>query len=140
MKSNVVIFAILTVYFLLLASVYLAWNLIVHGYVEWAGTLAIYLSAGLTAFISVFLGLTLRKQGGVLVEDRLDADIDDGDPEIGHFSPWSWWPMFLAFAIAVTVLGLCIGFNFWLTFLGAPLVLVGVIGWVYEYYRGNFAR
>ena len=140
MKSNVVIFGVLSVYFLLVGTMYTVWNLLAHGYMEWAGTLVIYLSGGLAAFIAVYLWLVKRKQGGVLVEDRLDADIDDGDPELGEFSPWSWWPMFLAFAIAVVVLGLCIGFNFWMTFLGLPLVLIGVVGWVYEYYRGNFAR
>jgi hypothetical protein len=76
----------------------------------------------------------------VLIEDREDSDIDDGDPELGEFSPWSWWPIFLAFGASVVVLGLCVGFNFWLSFIALPLVLVGVVGWVYEYYRGNFAR
>jgi len=140
MKSNVVIFTILTVYFVVVAAIYTVWNVMIHGRLEWAGSLAILLSGGLTGFIAAYLALSNKKQGGVLAEDRLDADIDDGDPEIGEFSPWSWWPLFLAFAIAVVVLGLCIGFNFWLTFLGLPLVLVGVVGWVYEYYRGNFAR
>lgn len=140
MKSNVVIFTILTVYFVVVAAIYTVWNVMIHGRLEWAGSLAILLSGGLTGFIAAYLALSNKKQGGVLAEDRLDADIDDGDPEIGEFSPWSWWPLFLAFAISVVVLGLCIGFNFWLTFLGLPLVLVGVVGWVYEYYRGNFAR
>ena len=76
----------------------------------------------------------------MLVEDIDDSDIDDGDPELGEFSPWSWWPIVLAFALALFILGLCIGFNFWLTFLSAPIVLVAVVGWVYEYYRGHFAR
>ena len=140
MKSNIVIFTILTVYFFLIASVYTVWNLLQHGRVEWAGSLAILLSGGLTAFIAAYLALVKRKQGGELHEDRLDADIDDGDPELGEFSPWSWWPMMLAFSIALVVLGLCIGGDFWLTFISAPLVLIGVVGWVYEYYRGNFAR
>jgi hypothetical protein len=140
MKSNVVIFSILTAYFVIVASVYTVWNLIVHGRLEWSGTLTILLSGALTGFIAAYLALAQKKQGGVLVEDLPNSDIDDGDPEMGEFSPWSWWPMFLAFAIAVVVLGLCIGFNFWLTFLGLPLVLVGVVGWVYEYYRGHFAR
>jgi len=140
MKSNVVVFSILTAYFVIVASVYTVWNLIEHGRLEWAGSLAILLSGALTGFIAAYLALVQKKQGGVLVEDQLDSDIDDGDPEMGEFSPWSWWPMFLAFAIAVVVLGLSIGFNFWLTFLGLPLVLVGVVGWVYEYYRGYFAR
>lgn len=140
MKSNVVIFSILTAYFVIVASVYTVWNLIVHGRLEWSGTLTILLSGALTGFIAAYLALAQKKQGGVLVEDLPNSDIDDGDPEMGEFSPWSWWPMFLAFAIAVVVLGLSIGFNFWLTFLGLPLVLVGVVGWVYEYYRGHFAR
>ncbi len=140
MKSNVVIFGILTVYFVIVGTLYTVWNLLTHGYLEWAGTLVIYLSGGLTAFIAVYLWLVKKKQGGVLIEDQLEADIDDGDPEIGEFSPWSWWPMLLAFALALLVLGLCIGFNFWLSFLSLPLVLVGVVGWVYEYYRGHFAR
>ena len=140
MKSNIVLFAVLTAYFVIVATVYTIWNLIVHGRLEWAGSIAILLSGGLAAFISIYLWLVKRKQGGVLVEDRLDSDIDDGDPEVGEFSPWSWWPMVLAFAIALVVLGICIGFNFWLTFISLPLVLIAVVGWVYEYYRGHFAR
>ncbi|WP_125100721.1 cytochrome c oxidase subunit 4 [Leucobacter chromiireducens] len=140
MKSNIAIFWLLTVYFTLLATVYTVWNLIEHQAVEWAGSTTILLSAGLTAFIAVYLMLVQKKQGGVLVEDRLDADIDDGDPELGEFSPWSWWPLFLALACSLVVLGLCIGFNFWLSFFTLPLVLVAIVGWVYEYYRGNFAR
>lgn len=140
MKSNVVIFGILTAYFVIVGGAYIAWNLITHGYIEWVGAVVILLSGGLTAFIAVYLWLVQKKQGGVLVEDIDDSDIDDGDPELGEFSPWSWWPIVLAFALALFVLGLCIGFNFWLTFLSAPIVLVAVVGWVYEYYRGHFAR
>lgn len=140
MKSNVVIFSILTVYFLLVGTIYTVWNVLVHGYIEWAGSLVILLSGGLVGFIAVYLYLVQKKQGGVLIEDREDSDIDDGDPEIGEFSPWSWWPIVLAFSIALVVLGLCIGFNFWLSFLAVPLVLFAMVGWVYEYYRGYFAR
>lgn len=140
MKSNVVIFGILTAYFVIVGGAYIAWNLITHGYLEWVGAVVILLSGGLTAFIAVYLWLVQKKQGGVLVEDIDDSDIDDGDPELGEFSPWSWWPIVLAFALALFILGLCIGFNFWLTFLSAPIVLVAVVGWVYEYYRGHFAR
>ena len=140
MKSNVVMFTVLSVYFFVVATVYTLWFFGRYGYIEWAGSIAILLSGGLTTFIATFLSMSLKKQGGVLVEDRLDADIDDGDPEIGEFSPWSWWPMMLAFAIGVVVVGLCVGGNYWLLFLGLPFVIVGVIGWIYEYYRGNFAR
>ena len=134
------IFGILTAYFLVVGLVYTFWNLLVHGYLEWAGSVVILLSGGLSAMIAVYLWLTQKKQGGLLIEDREDSDIDDGNPEIGDFSPWSWWPLMLGLSLSLVVLGLCIGFNFWLTFLAAPLVLVAVVGWVFEYYRGHFAR
>ncbi|UOQ58462.1 cytochrome c oxidase subunit 4 [Leucobacter allii] len=140
MKSNIVIFWILTAYLLVVAGVYALWNHLLNNAFDWPVTLLIAISAGLTAFIAIYLMLVQKKQGGVLVEDRDDSDIDDGDPELGEFSPWSWWPILLAFGASLTVLGFCIGFHFWLTFLTAPLVLIGVVGWVYEYYRGNFAR
>ncbi|WEK62914.1 MAG: cytochrome c oxidase subunit 4 [Candidatus Microbacterium colombiense] len=35
--------------------------------------------------------------------------MDDGDPELGEFSPWSWWPIVLAGSAAVFVVGLAVG-------------------------------
>ena len=140
MKSNIAIFWLLTAYFVLLATVYTIWNFVAHDRMEWAGSTAILLAGGLTGFIAFYLGLVQRKQGGLLIEDNELGDIDDGDPELGEFSPWSWWPIFLAFSASIVILGLCVGFNFWLSFLTVPLVAVGIVGWVYEYYRGHFAR
>ncbi|XPP25831.1 MAG: cytochrome c oxidase subunit 4 [Leucobacter sp.] len=140
MKSSIVLFWILFAYFVIVATIYTVWNLLVHGYVEWAGSVAILLCAGLTGFIGSYLVLVRKKQGGELVEDLPDSDIDDGDPEQGEFSPWSWWPIILAFGAALFVLGLSIGGDFWLAFLSLPLIPVAVVGWIYEYYRGNFAR
>lgn len=140
MKSNIVIFWILTAYFLIVAAVYTFWSIAAIGHIEWAGTLVILLSGGLTGFIAGFLTLAHRKQGGTLVEDLPDSDIDDGDPDIGEFSPWSWWPIVLAFGAGLFVIGLSIGNNFWLAFLALPLVPIAVVGWIYEYYRGHFAR
>lgn len=140
MKSNAVIFTIVGIYFFVIGVVYTVWNLLTHGYLEWAGTVALYLAAALGLFIGFYLFLVQKKLGAPLIEDLPDSDVDDGDPEIGEFSPWSWWPMVLAFACGLVVLGLSIGFTFWLTFLALPLVIVGVVGWIYEYYRGHFAR
>lgn len=141
MKSNIVIFWILTAYMVLLAAVYAVWNHLAGNAFQWPVFTPILLSGALTAFIAFYLGLAKRKQGGQLVEDMEHADIDDGDPEQGEFSPWSWWPLVLAFACSVVVLGLCMSWGFfWLSFFTAPLVLVAVVGWVYEYYRGYFAR
>jgi len=138
MRTNVGLFWLLAAFFLVGEIAYVVWSIIETGGVEWVGAVAILLSAALAAFIAFYLGLVMKSQGGVLPEDRDDADIDDGDPEVGHFSPWSWWPVFLGGALALCFLGLAVGV--WITFIGVPLVAVALVGWVYEYYRGNFAR
>ena len=96
------------------------------------------LAAVLSGFIAFYVGRVRAAQGGELPEDRLDANIDDGDAELGFFSPWSWWPIVLAGAAALTFLGLAVGT--WISFIGVPLGVIALVGWVYEYYRGNFAR
>lgn len=138
MKTNINLFWVLAAFFTLLASVYVVWEIIAVGRVEWVGAVAIGLCAVLSLFIGFYLRLVYRNQGGDLAEDRLDADIDDGDAEQGHFSPWSWWPVALAGAAALAFLGLSI--SFWIVAYAVPLVLVALVGWVYEYYRGNFGR
>lgn len=138
MLTNLRIFWVLTGFFLAASITYIIWASVVDGRIEWAGTVAMVLSAALSGFIAFYLTISHKAQGGELPEDRLDADIDDGDSELGHYSPWSWWPIFLAGALALTFLGLAVGT--WLSFIGVPLVVVGLVGWVFEYYRGNFAR
>ncbi|MEN0086328.1 MAG: cytochrome c oxidase subunit 4 [Leifsonia sp.] len=140
MRANAILFWILSVFFLLSAITYTLWNLLdeMHRNVEWVGTVGMLLAAILSAFIAFYVGRSHAAQGGELPEDRLDANIDDGDPELGHFSPWSWWPVALAFAAGLVVLGLAVGF--WICYIGVAFALVCIVGWVYEYYRGYFAR
>lgn len=140
MKSNIVIFSILAVYFAIVTAMYAVWNLITHSYIEWGGTVALFGCAALFTFIAFYLWLTQRKLGGILIEDVPESDIDDGNPETGEFSPWSWWPIILAGAASLFLMGLGLGFNYWITLLSVPLILVSIVGWVYEYYRGYFAR
>ena len=77
------------------------------------------MSAILSAFIAFYLGRVHKAQGAELPEDRLDANIDDGDAELGFFSPWSWWPIVLAAGAALAFLGLAIGF--WLSLIGGAV-------------------
>ena len=138
MKTNIVVLWILAIYFFMLAAVYTVWGIIDNGEVEWIGTITIGLSGILASFIAFYLQVQLRNQGGVLPEDRLDADIDDGDPELGFYSPWSWWPFMLAAGAAIAMFGFSVGI--WVAFYAIPVVLIALVGWSYEYYRGYFAR
>lgn len=146
MGTNARLFWILAGFFFLADAVYITWSLLVSAnpaaqtppQVEWVGAVVIGLTGALAVLIAFYLGRIHKSQGGELPEDRLDANIDDGDAEQGHFSPWSWWPIVLAGACALTVLGLAIGP--WISFIGAAILLVAIVGWVFEYYRGYFAR
>ena len=88
-------------------------------------------------FMSLFLAFYIKntdKRQGVVPEDRLDANIEDGDSEIGYFAPWSWWPFFLGLFGAICFAALAVGW--WLFFIGFPLALVALIGFVFERSRG----
>ncbi|CAN5116355.1 cytochrome c oxidase subunit 4 [soil metagenome] len=147
MGTNTRLFWILAGFFFFADAVYITWSLLASAapanqtppHVEWVGAVAIGLSGVLSVLIGFYLGRIHRsQQGQELPEDRLDANIDDGDAEQGHFSPWSWWPVVLAAGAALTFLGVAIGP--WIAFIGASILIVALVGWVYEYYRGYFAR
>lgn len=155
MNAQAKMFWILFGFFAAADAIYVVWSIIAHGdgyvtqlsgtqgrgitsAVDWVGSVAIGLCAILSAFIAFYLGRSHKALGGELPEDRLDANIDDGDPEQGFFSPWSWWPVLLAAGCALLFMGIAIGV--WIAFIGVVLTVLSLVGWVYEYYRGNFAR
>ncbi|WP_455132896.1 cytochrome c oxidase subunit 4 [Microbacterium aurum] len=144
MKTNVNLWWILAAFFLLMTGIYTGWNIIEHSdrpwfhAIEWVGTVALLFTMFMSVMIAFYVDRVHRAQGGELPEDVLTADIDDGDPEMGEFSPWSWWPLVLALSASLGILGLAVG-----TFLlpiGLAVFVVAIVGWVYEYYRGYFAR
>lgn len=138
MRVSAVLFWLLAAYFFVIGNVYAGWGLLQKGYIDWSGGTPLGLCAVLAAVIAFFLGRSRKSQGGELPEDRSDATIDEGDPELGHFSPWSWWPFVLAAGAFLVFLGFAVGI--WIALIGAPLAIVAVIGWQFEYYRGFFAR
>ena len=144
MRTNTGLWWLLSIFFLLVAIVYTTWNIIAHPdlawyhAIEWVGSVALLFTALMGALIAFYIGRVHNAQGGELPEDILTSDIDDGDPELGEFSPWSWWPIVLAFSAALAMIGLAVGA--WLMPIGIGVFVIAIVGWVYEYYRGYFAR
>jgi hypothetical protein len=143
-RTNTGLWWLLAAFFLLMAVVYTTWSIIAHpdlpwyNGIEWVGSVALLFTAFMGALIAFYIGKVHQAQGGELPEDTLTADIDDGDPELGEFSPWSWWPIVLAFSAALGMIGLAVGA--WMMPIGIAVFVVAIVGWVYEYYRGYFAR
>jgi hypothetical protein len=127
------LFIYLTPFFFVVGTVY--------GFlVDWGepvGFLALFLTGGLSGMVGAYLAFT-GKRVGARPEDRQDAEMHEGSGEQGHFAPWSWWPLVLGVAAATGFLGLAVGF--WILYIGLALTLVALIGWVYEYSRGDHAH
>ena len=101
------------------------------------GTAAIGFAVGLavlTGFYCLFTGRRLPQRP----EDDKRGKIEQGAGEVGFFSPHSWWPLFVGLAVAVAGLGFAVGW--WLFLMGAMFTVFATIGFVFEYYRGNFSH
>ena len=101
------------------------------------GTTALALSvclAFLTGFYLLFTGRRLPRRP----EDDNQGEIYQGTGEVGFFSPHSWWPLFVGLSGALAALGIAVGW--WLFLIGALAVILSMIGFVFEYYRGRWAH
>ena len=97
------------------------------------GSVCILLSGGLAFIIAYYLIFTARRMEA-RPEDRADAEISEGSGEMGFFSPHSWWPIYLAAAFSVTVIGLV--FGPWMVLIGFVGILITAGGFLFEYYVG----
>ncbi|MFC0597168.1 cytochrome c oxidase subunit 4 [Streptomyces palmae] len=131
MKFQGRLFIWLSVFLLVMTAVYGLWSR------EPAGTTALALSFGLCIMVGYYLAFTARRVD-TGAQDNKNADVADDAGELGFFSPHSWQPLSLAFGGALAFLGIV--FGWWLMYFSAPIILVGIFGWVFEYYRGENAN
>ena len=132
MKAETLIFAICTVFFLLVAPAY--W-LITY---DRTGTSALTMTFLLTLLVTFYLGFHASKMEP-RPEDRQDAEIADGAGELGFFPPYSWWPLWCGLTLALCVFGIAMG-AWWLAVIGVGLGALALSGWIYEYYVGEHAH
>ena len=94
MKVETIIFAITTLFFVLVSGFY--WWVAE----EPAGTVALFMTGLLAGMVALYLGAHARKMDP-RPEDRKDGEIADGAGELGFFPPYSWWPLWCALALGV---------------------------------------
>ena len=131
MKVEGFLFFFCAIFFAVVDVVYWFWSK------DPTGTTALALSVGLALLVGFYLLFTGRRIDP-RPEDDLDGEIADGAGEVGFYSPHSWWPFFAAGSAAMASMGAAVGW--WLFIIGAGFTLTSAIGFVFEYYRGNFAH
>jgi len=114
---------------------------IIYGFVtswnEPVGTSALFLTAGLALLIALYFWITSRRIDPRPEDDPM-GEIAQGAGEQGTFPPYSWWPLALGIAAALLFAGLAAGW--WISAMGAGFGVIALVGWVYEYYRGEHAH
>jgi hypothetical protein len=104
---------------------------------EWVGVAGLGLSAGFCALLTSFLWVSSRRIDA-RPEDNPQGEIAEGAGELGHFAPYSWWPLWSGMAAACLFAGLAVGW--WLFFIGVAVAGIATVGWVYEFYRGGYTH
>ncbi|VEI23035.1 Cytochrome c oxidase polypeptide 4 [Rothia aeria] len=107
------------------------------GFDEWAGFPALLVTGLMCLFLAYFLIFTARKIPEQPM-DNYEGEIAEGAGEYGFYSPWSWWPFAIGVACMFVVLGAAIAW--WVVLIAIPFAAAAVIGWVYEYSRGDHAH
>ncbi|MEU1469914.1 cytochrome c oxidase subunit 4 [Streptomyces sp. NBC_01220] len=128
MKVQGKMFLGLALFILVMAITYGVWSK------EPVGTTALVLAFGLSVMIGFYLAFTARRVDA-LAQDNKEADVADEAGDVGFFSPHSWQPLSLAIGGALAFMGVV--FGWWLLYFSAPMLLIGLFGWVFEYYRGE---
>jgi hypothetical protein len=110
---------------------------IVDGWKEPVGIAGLLLLAGMVGLIGAYLAYTSRHTDA-LPEDNVLGEISEGAGELGEFAPYSWWPLAAASGGAILFAGAAVGV--WLMLVGVLIGAIGVVGWVFEFYRGEHAH
>ena len=132
MKIEYRMFTVLAVFFACAGLLYGFWG---H-WREPVGVVGLVLAtllAGMIAFYAWFTG----KRMGLRPDDDDLGDIDQFEGDFGFFAPYSWWPLFLGMSAALCFLGLAVGW--WLFIIGASVGVVALVGWTFEFFKGEHA-
>lgn len=133
MKIEIKLFLFLAPFFVLVGVAYGFFT----DFQEPVGYLGIPLVGALVAMVGAYLALTARRIDP-RPEDDEEGEIEQGAGDQGVYSPWSWWPLVIAGAAAVAFLGLAVGW--WVVYIGFILGVIGLVGWVFEFSRGQHAH
>lgn len=133
MKISVKLFIILGAFFGAVTLIYGFWA----RWTEMVGATAFFALTVFSFMIAFYLYLTDKKFADG-PSDNTEGEIAQYAGEYGRFAPWSWWPLGLGIGCAVVVSGLAI--DWWIFLIGVGVTIFFLIGWVFEYSKGDHAH
>ncbi|MCA1783669.1 MAG: cytochrome c oxidase subunit 4 [Dermatophilaceae bacterium] len=138
MRYTAKLFIVLASFFVVMAVIYTVWGTIyLPDRFEPVGIVGLALSALFFLFIAGYLHVTERRLDPA-PEDDLRGNIEQVQGDFGFFSPHSWMPLFLAGTAALLFLGVAMGW--WIFAIGVFLGIPALIGWTFEYFKGQHAN
>jgi len=132
MKIEAKLFLYGILFFIPVGLVYAFWS---DG--EPVGTVSIPLVGGLVGMIGGYFALLARRIDARPEDDEL-GEIEQGAGNQGTFSPWSWWPLVVALGGSLAFLAMAVGW--WLMVPAVVLGVIGLVGWMFEFSRGQHAH
>ncbi|MCO1661019.1 cytochrome c oxidase subunit 4 [Pseudonocardia humida] len=99
---------------------------------EAVGIAGLFLTGGLALIVGTYFRFVARRLEG-RPEDNPEAEVSDGAGDVGFFSPGSYWPVGVAFAVAL--LGISLAFFYvWAMVISGIILLGAIAGLVFEYH------
>jgi len=126
MKTESRIFEILTIFFFVVAIIYLVISQ------EPAGTAALFLTGGLSLIVGTYFRFVSRRLE-LRPEDNPGAEVSDGAGDVGFFSPGSYWPFGLALSVALVAISMAYMY-FWAITISGVILLISIGGLIFEYH------
>ncbi|MCH8612675.1 cytochrome c oxidase subunit 4 [Arsenicicoccus dermatophilus] len=130
MNAAIKLFSVLGTFFIPVGLVYG----FVTGFHEPVGVVALLLLVPMMWMVAFYLRATVKRLPGLGPEDNPRGEIADAEGDYGFFAPQSWWPIVAAGAAAMVFMGLAVGW--WFFLLALILGVIGLLGWVFEFFQG----
>lgn len=131
MKAEGKVFLGLMAFYLVVVVIYGFWSHDTSGIV-------LLLFTGTMALMIGYFSMHVSRKVYPRPEDNDYGMPEDANADYGFFPPHSWWPMPLAGSAAIIAVGLV--FAAWLVVFGVICLFISLVGWVFEYYRGDHAQ
>lgn len=130
MKTESNVFWVLVAFFAIVTPIYWFTS------TEIIGTVALGFTTMMAAMIALFFSAQARNFDN-RPEDNKDGEIHEAAGPYGFFPPKSIWPFWCTIVVVIIFLGPALE-QAWISLIGFGVGIWALLGWMLEYYRGDY--